>query len=142
MSWIAGARDALKARIESMGIDNLLLTAVWVPEIRRELLEKRELHVAPASQETTLAARGCITREAKIGVLLVDPLEQSKENEHAESAQLVYDQLIELLGERIGKSAGNPGYSVSAVAQPQILDASEWREHRKLSTTILVTLRQ
>ncbi|MDX1926044.1 MAG: hypothetical protein SFV81_05975 [Pirellulaceae bacterium] len=146
-SWIKSLREAVVVQLEKMHLsrfgveidngpsaDDVAIVADWSTEIDREKLQRHELHVMPASRATKTASRGYKSRVATFALTLVAPMKQGLENDHAESAQLVGDELETLLTQKIG------GFSVTSIEQPQLLDHDEWRTNRKLSATFIITL--
>lgn len=143
-NWLKDLRNEFAEHLDNLALSNVmpgleLLNAdvfvkrSWVPEIEREKLSLRELHVFPVSRSVGTASRGCKLRKATMGVMLVTPMNQGQEDDMTEASQSIGDELERLLNTRIG------GFAITGVEQQQIVDHEEWRKYRKLSVTYLIS---
>ncbi len=143
-NWLKELRDSFTEHLDSLSLsntmpglelrnDDVFVKRSWIPEIEREKLSLREMHVFPVSRTIANASRGCKLRKAVMGVMLVTPVNQGQELETMEAAQSIGDELERLLNTKVG------GFSITSVEQPQIADPTEWRTNQVLSITFLVT---
>ena len=147
MSWIEQAREDLAEAIRVIPGDygtrliemhRAKLISEWVPQIDRDKLTEREIHIAPQTRETRLASRSYRIVAVDVSVAIVDPFEQGQENKQTSGGHELADAIIDgLLGKRIG---GANNMICVAAEQTVTTSVEHWRANRMFASFLNLKL--
>ena len=139
MSWIEQAREDLADAIEALpALDGVAVLREWVPELNREDLESREVHIAPQARRTRLAGRSCRIESVDVSVAIIDPLDAETEAAQVTSGHDLADAIIDaILGKRIG---GVKNMICLEAEQSVTTSVEHWRDYRMFASFLTIKL--
>lgn len=139
MSWVNDIRNDVATAIEALpALAGETIVRSWVPEVDRNKMTKREIHISPESRILSVASRACRRQTFTVWVAVVDPFARTgSEDAQAESGSSIADAIaFGLLTTYVGTSRA----MVTAVEQPIVASVQHWRELRSFASFLKLTL--